>query len=96
LLEDEFNRSKSPIKVLEAMALGIPVICSDHDVYRDVVIDGVTGFLVQDNEFEDRLQLLASDRELREIMGMNAREIAQDYTIESNWDLWDSAYEELL
>jgi glycosyltransferase involved in cell wall biosynthesis len=65
-------------------------------VYRDVVIDGVTGFLVQPDEFEDRLQLLASDKVLREIMGMNAREIAQDYTIEANWDLWNSAYEELL
>jgi glycosyltransferase involved in cell wall biosynthesis len=96
LLEDEFNRSKSPIKVIEAMALGIPVICSDHPVYQGVVIDGVTGFLVQPDEFEDRLQLLANDSELREIMSRNAREIAQDYTIEANWDLWDKAYEELL
>ena len=78
------------------MALGIPVICSDHEVYRDTVIDGVTGFLVKDNEFADKLDLLANDHALREIMGKNAREAAQAYTIENNWHKWDAAYKELL
>jgi glycosyltransferase involved in cell wall biosynthesis len=96
LLEDEFNRSKSPIKAIEAMALGIPVICSDHEVYRGTVIDGVTGFLVQPDEFEDKLELLANDDELRWSMGKNARAIAQNYTIEGNWDKWDAVYKEIL
>ena len=96
LASGEFELSKSPIKAIEAMALGIPVIASDHEVYRGTVIDGVTGFLVKPDQFADRLEELANDSELREVMGKNAREAAKAWTIEGNWDKWDAAYSELV
>ena len=96
LASGEFELSKSPIKAIEAMALGIPVIASDHEVYRGTVIDGVTGFLVKPDQFADRLEELANDCELREVMGKNAREAAKAWTIEGNWDKWDRAYGELV
>lgn len=34
------------LTLLEAMAAGLPVIASDYDGYRDIVIDGQTGLLV--------------------------------------------------
>jgi D-inositol-3-phosphate glycosyltransferase len=34
------------ISVLEAMASGLPVVCSHWDGYREVVTDGETGFLI--------------------------------------------------
>jgi len=34
------------LSVVEAMASGLPVIASDWDGYRDLVVDGETGFLV--------------------------------------------------
>ena len=94
----EFNRSKSHIKALEYAALGIPVIASDCEPYRDFVIDGVTGFLVSERkkEWRDRLKLLAKDPGLRETMGAKAREHAAAYTMEKNWVLWDEAYRTLL
>ena len=34
------------LAVVEAMASGLPVVASDWDGYRDLVVDGQTGFLV--------------------------------------------------
>ena len=34
------------LAVLEAMAAGLPVICSDWDGYRDIVVNGITGITV--------------------------------------------------
>lgn len=93
LADSEFNRSKSYIKALEYNALGIPVIASDLEPYRDYVIDGVNGFLVRkEKEWRDRLRLLANDEDLREQMIVKAREHARAFTIENNWQLWADAY----
>jgi len=34
------------LTVIEAAAMGLPVIASDYDGYRDLVVDGETGFLI--------------------------------------------------
>jgi glycosyltransferase involved in cell wall biosynthesis len=92
-----FASSKSHIKALEYAALGIPVIATDAEPYRDFVVHGVTGFLVrQDHEWLGYLQELASDEGLRESMGAKAREHARAYTIEKNWWRWTDAYGGLL
>jgi glycosyltransferase involved in cell wall biosynthesis len=92
-----FASSKSYIKALEAAALGIPVIASDAEPYRDFVVHGVTGFLVRrDHEWLTYLQQLADDEGLRESMGHKAREHARAFTIENNWHLWEQAYGRLL
>lgn len=91
-----FNRSKSGIKALEYMALGIPVIASDYDPYRPVVRHGVTGFLVrQEHEWGKRMYELLKDDAMREEMGRNAREHARRWSIATGWRLWESAYGEL-
>jgi len=97
LADTVFNRSKSYIKALEYAALGIPVIATDLEPYRDFVIDGVTGFLVRkEKEWRDRLRLLAGDEQLREQMGEKAREHAANFTIEKNWVRWAEAYQALI
>lgn len=89
----EFNRSKSHIKALEYAALGIPVVASDREPYRDFVIDGVTGFLVRrDHEWELRLRDLINDEAMRTEMGRAAKERARDYAIGKGWQLWADAY----
>lgn len=96
LLDNRFNRSKSYIKALEYNARGIPVIASDVGPYREFVQHGVNGFLVSKNhEWGSYLNLLASDDDLRETMGKQAREVATQYTIEKNWKLWADAYESM-
>lgn len=93
LLESEFAKSKSGIKAVEAMSMGIPVIASDCEAYRDVITDGETGFLVRDDhQWLKRMSELAADEGLREKMGAAAREAAQAWTIEGNWQKWAEAY----
>lgn len=98
LADTPFNRSKSAIKAIEYMGLGIPVIASDVEPYRNVVKHGVTGFLVrQPHEWGHYLHLLATDRNLREKMGQEGRaQVAREWTIQEGWRLWQTAYESLL
>jgi len=43
LIDNEFNRSKSDIKITEAGALGIPCICQDLVTYKDAQVKFTTG-----------------------------------------------------
>lgn len=96
-LEDTpFNRCKSHLKALEAMALGIPVVAADQPSYRDLVVDGVTGFLVRNEaEWSARLNDLVHDDVLRKEMGEAGRKVAAGWTIQANWQRWRDAYEQV-
>lgn len=92
-----FDRSKSAIKALEYAGLGIPVVASDCEPYREFVVDGVTGFLVRHgHEWARRLRELVNDAGMREAMGAKAKECARSWTIDRGWKLWATAYEGLL
>lgn len=93
LADTVFNRSKSAIKAMEYAALGIPVIASDVEPYRNFVIDGVTGYLIRrDHEWAARLRELVNDEPMRTEMGAKAKEQAANWTIEKGWRLWETAY----
>ena len=74
-----------PNVVMEAMAEGTPVIASDVNGIKELMVDGEDGYIVPwDNpkEFVDRLVKL-EDRDRRDRMGMVARErIIQRFTWE--------------
>ena len=70
---------------LEAMACGRPVVASQIGGLAYLVQDGVTGFTVpvdDPNELANRLTSLLQDSSLREQMGKQAVQVAQDYA----WD----------
>lgn len=92
-----FDQSKSAIKAIESMALGIPVLASDCAPYQGVVKDGVNGYLIRKRgDWARRLRELINDGEAREAMGAAARETAKAHVISANWHHWASAYSELL
>lgn len=93
LVSDVFNDSKSYIKALEYAALGIPIIASSQPAYEDFVIHGKTGFLVDSpTEWADALEALIKDPDLRSAMGEAARELAGDYTLQSNIHKYERLY----
>jgi glycosyltransferase involved in cell wall biosynthesis len=94
LADVPFNRAKSYLKALDAAARGIPVIAQDMEPYREFVEDGVTGYLVRsDADWVKRLTELINDGGARREMGAAAKKLAADYTMEGNWERWQTAYE---
>lgn len=75
---------------LEAMACGVPVITTPN--CGSVVRDGVDGFIVPIRNAEilaDRIERLLTDNSLRNLMSLNARQRARDFT-------WDKYGERLI
>jgi glycosyltransferase involved in cell wall biosynthesis len=94
LADVPFNRSKTAIKALEMAALGIPVVAANRTPYREFVIDGKTGYLVNTpGEWQARLTELVNDADARAELGAGAKEQAAVHTIQGNWQLWEAAYE---
>lgn len=64
-----------PVSIAEASALGIPVVSTAHSGIPEGIIDGVTGFLVQEHDFEamaEKILLLIESEDLRSRMGAAA------------------------
>ena len=71
-----------PKSLIEANAVGRPIITSNSVGCKETVIDGYNGFLIQPrdvNALTEKLDILLSDKELRVKMGKNARKYAEDY-----------------
>ena len=66
--------------ILEAMAVGVPVVATEVGALRDAIADDRTGFLVppgQPHAFAVALRRLVTDPTLRERMGREARHMAE-------------------
>ena len=97
LAHNVFNRSKSALKAMEYGALGIPCVASDVAPYRDVIVDGVTGFLIMhEHHWEQRLAELANDADLRASMGAAAKAHVRRFALSRNWRAWEATYARLL
>ena len=64
------------VSIAEASASGLPLVCSNATGIIDQVIDGKTGFLVEQKDYKsmaERMLQLACDAELRQKMGQEGR-----------------------
>ncbi|NTW53025.1 MAG: glycosyltransferase family 4 protein [Chlorobiaceae bacterium] len=76
LTDDDWSRGKCAFKLLQYMAYGKPVVASDVGANRDVVSDGLNGFLVDDlSEWTQALEKLITQHGLRHSMGENGKAI---------------------
>ncbi|WP_058485655.1 glycosyltransferase family 4 protein [Defluviitalea phaphyphila] len=79
------KREGLPRAMMEAMATGLPIIATDIRGSRDLVKDGVNGYLVKIDDINltaKALEKLINDRELRNKMGLNSQNIIKDYSID--------------
>src|SRR5690606_28051670 len=66
----------TPVVILEASMAGLPIVSTIHSGIPDVVVDGETGFLVNENDcdsFADKIILLLEDKKLAMNMGLKGR-----------------------
>jgi glycosyltransferase involved in cell wall biosynthesis len=70
--------------LLEAMAAGLPVVCTDGYGNRDLIKEGKNGFMVKDRNpslLADKIELLMGDDALRENMGTFANRYSHKFDI---------------
>lgn len=86
LSDDVWTRGKCGFKLLQCMAVGVPVICSPVGVNCDIVTEGVEGFWAHSQEdWVLRLQQLAADPQLRLAMGRQGRtKVERHYSLRRN------------
>ena len=78
LEDNEWCRGKGGYKLLLYMAVGIPCVASPVGINKEIVQDGLNGFLaVSKEEWINRLSVLIENRSLRNKMGPEGRKKAE-------------------
>lgn len=70
------DREGLPNSVLEASAAGLPVVATRHEGIPEAVVDGMTGWLVEEHDIDrmaERMLTLAREPVMRERMGAAGR-----------------------
>jgi glycosyltransferase involved in cell wall biosynthesis len=87
-----------PMSILEAMARGIPVVAPNVGGIREIIEDGVDGFLVPGRNPEDFAEkcLLLLNSELRQRMGLAARKkVEREFSAENMAQKYYQLYKDL-
>jgi colanic acid/amylovoran biosynthesis glycosyltransferase len=74
------DQEGTPVALMEAMAMGLPVISTHHSGIGEVVRDGVCGYLVPERDIEalaEKIMALAAHPEKWGPMGLAGREIVE-------------------
>lgn len=86
--------------IMEYMSLGKPVVATNGGGTKELVIDGVTGFLVRPcapDELAERVNRLLRDKDLAASMGQaGAERIEKHFSLEAMVHQYSKLYEQLL
>jgi glycosyltransferase involved in cell wall biosynthesis len=86
LRDDVWTRGKCGFKLLQYMAVGIPVVASPVGVNNQIVIDGENGFLAKNRgEWTGVLGTLIEDMDYRRNVGILGRESLRGRYAVSDW-----------
>lgn len=79
------SRYTSPLKIFEAMAVGLPLVVSDLPSMRDIVSDGEVCFVSPDDAtaLAQGIRKLFGDANLRKDLGKRLSERAQQHTFDA-------------
>jgi glycosyltransferase involved in cell wall biosynthesis len=91
--DSQFNRGKSGLRAIEYAALGIVGVFTDHELYKQWVIDGQTGILLaQGADWGAVLTDLMDEPDELRAMSYAARARARAFTTEAQIGHWVQAW----
>jgi glycosyltransferase involved in cell wall biosynthesis len=82
LEDNNFNRAKSNIKLIEAGALGIPCVCPDMVTYKDAILKYKTG-----DEFIDQIKYALKDQDKYVKLCKQSRTYSEKFWLEDEKNL---------
>lgn len=82
LLDNNFNRCKSNIKLIESGALGLPCVCPDLPPYKDALLKYKTG-----NEFIDCIKTVLKNQTVYADYCKKSRSLAEKYWLDTEENL---------
>lgn len=86
--------------VIEAQAVGLPVVCTDADGLPENVADGITGFVVPRRDpkaMAENIALLSKQPDLRSRFGRAGMDrVRTFFTVKKQTDDWETFYTKLL
>jgi len=89
-----------PMSVLEALAHGLPVVAPKEGGIKEVVTDGLQGFLIEGRDpkrFAQKCLAIYKDRNLRQKMGTASREkVAREYSFQTMAGKYYELYSNIL
>ena len=92
-------REGLPVNIIEAMACGIPVVCSDNRGHRSLIKDGESGYIFSlnsDKEMVDAIRKLSEQPALREQFGKINLEESKKYSVDIAITNMATIYNELI
>ncbi len=92
--DDLWSRGKCGLKLIQYMAMGLPSVTNPVGVSKEIVADGVNGFLRADMRgWEEAIGALGSDVALRRQIGAAARQTAVErYSLQT----WGKRFAEIM
>jgi len=98
LLDDGWGKGKCGLKALQYMSCGIPVVCSNAGIYKEMIVEGKNGFLAsKDDEWVEKLEMLIQDKKLREKISLAARNMIEEkYSLKANASKLKSVFDFVL
>lgn len=88
-----------PVSVIEACAMGLPVVATDVGGLSHLIANGQNGILVSDDnpaEMADAVKRLLKDAALTERISRNGRQLSEQSSWEAVRKLWESLFAEVL
>ena len=81
--DNQWTRGKCGFKAISYMSMGIPCVCSPVGINKEIITDGVNGFLAETKQgWIEKLSLLINNPQLRKKIGLAGRKtIEEGYSV---------------